>query len=178
MGRRAYRHGVCVVLRRPGATKVLVCHRVGARPHEGWQFPQGGIEEGRDLLDEARRELREEIGCDGIAVKKTSRRSFCYDIPPKKRRSGSPYVGQCHRWLLAELLDDDSAINFNRSPAEFDAFAWVEVPEALRGVVGFKKKAYAAALAELGLLGRTRQRPSGILSGRGTTVDNNPRQKT
>ncbi len=152
MAESAYRSGVCIVLTRQTGTKVLVCHRIDSPPAQGWQFPQGGIHAGVPLLAEARRELREEIGTDDIDVIAQTREAYCYDIPWERRREGSPYVGQCHRWILANLRADDSAISFSHQPAEFDAFKWVEPDEALDGAVDFKRSAYRRALAELGLV--------------------------
>ena len=59
---RDYRPGVVVVLTgsRPGS--LLLFHRAGWPPETGWQFPQGGVDPGLPLIEEARRELREEIG--------------------------------------------------------------------------------------------------------------------
>lgn len=147
-----YRSGVCIVLTRQTGTNVLVCHRIGSPPDRGWQFPQGGIHDGVPLVEEAKRELREEIGTDDIEVIGCTRGVYCYDIPRQRRRPESPYVGQCHRWVLANLRADDSAIRFSHEPAEFDAFKWVEPHEALAEVVDFKREAYRGALTELGLL--------------------------
>jgi putative (di)nucleoside polyphosphate hydrolase len=152
MDEALYRQGVCVVLRRPESARVLLCHRKGSTRSQGWQFPQGGVDPLRDLLAEAKRELREEIGTDAVAPIAFSNERYCYDIPPRLRRPGSPYVGQCHRWILAELLVDDRTINFEYQPAEFDAFEWVEPAEALRRVVDFKQATYGRALSALGLL--------------------------
>jgi 8-oxo-dGTP pyrophosphatase MutT (NUDIX family) len=152
MDQALYRQGVCVVLRKPASARVLLCHRRGSLRSQGWQFPQGGVDPLRELLLEAKRELREEIGTDKVAPVAITDERYCYDIPPHLRRHGSPYVGQCHRWILAELLVDDGAIHFNYQPAEFDAFEWVDPAEALRRVVDFKKATYGRALSALGLL--------------------------
>ena len=39
--------------------KVLMCARAD-KPDLQWQFPQGGIEDGEDIVEAAKRELREE----------------------------------------------------------------------------------------------------------------------
>lgn len=147
-----YRTGVCVVLTRQTGTSVLVCHRIGAQPDEGWQFPQGGRDPALPVLDEARRELREEIGADRIQCVRQSRREYSYDIPPDRRRPGSRWVGQRHVWLLARLLAEDRDISFAHQPAEFDGFRWVTPEEALAGAVWFKRQAYKGGLRDLGLL--------------------------
>jgi putative (di)nucleoside polyphosphate hydrolase len=144
-----------VVLQRKGQGPVLLCHRVGSTPGEGWQFPQGGVD---PLVDEARRELLEEIGTDDIALLRETRRRYCYTIPPELRRPDSPYTGQCQHWVLAELRAPDAAIRFDRQPAEFDAFEWAVPSQAVERVVWFKRNAYRRALTELGLLRGTPRR--------------------
>jgi putative (di)nucleoside polyphosphate hydrolase len=68
------------------------------------------------------------------------------------RRPDRPFVGQCHWWVLGELLAPDEAIRFDLHTPEFDAFEWVEPSEALARVVAFKREAYREAMCDLGLL--------------------------
>jgi len=150
MPREQYRIGVCIVLTRDGGRHVLVCHRIDSPQGAGWQFPQGGVDPDADLIEEAKRELREEIGTDGITVLAVTRERFCYDFPDGVTKN--EYHGQCHRWVLAELVCGDSAIHFRNEPVEFDAFEWVTPEEAFRRVVDFKKAAYRKALNTLGVL--------------------------
>jgi predicted NUDIX family NTP pyrophosphohydrolase len=60
--------GFLIYRRRGGALEVLLAHPGGpffAKEDEGaWTIPKGEPEPGEDLLAAARRELREEIGCD------------------------------------------------------------------------------------------------------------------
>lgn len=60
--------GFLLYRRRAGALEVLLAHPGGpyhARRDEGaWTIPKGEPEPGEALLDAARRELREEIGCE------------------------------------------------------------------------------------------------------------------
>jgi putative (di)nucleoside polyphosphate hydrolase len=146
-----YRKGVCIVLTRQTGTQVLVCHRIGYPPDKGWQFPQGGIDSNVSLVDEARRELREEIGTDSIELVRVSKREYCYRFPQPVSKGGREYVGQCHRWVLAKLSAADTDIRFEHTPAEFDGYEWVEPAQALERIVVFKRHAYESALSELGL---------------------------
>lgn len=150
-----YRHGVCVALKRPHKDRILVCHRVDApQLAEGWQLPQGGIDMQRDFIEEAKRELREEIGTDAIRIIRTTERWFHYDYPSgPHEKHGKIYRGQCHRWVLAELLVPDSAIRFDTSAhAEFNAFKWEKPAEVLKQIVDFKREAYQAALNDLEMI--------------------------
>lgn len=160
-----YRDNVCVVLQRGGGGKVLVCHRAGLEPGRGWQFPQGGIDTTKDLVGEAKRELREEIGTDGIAVVSVTPETYIYDFPEhletEKKRA---FRGQRQRWVLAELLVADDVIDLRGNPPEFDAFEWVSPREALERIVDFKRSVYAQALRDLGLVqaDRPKQRKHAI----------------
>jgi putative (di)nucleoside polyphosphate hydrolase len=139
-----------VVLKRKGSNKVLVCHRTGMGPAEGWQFPQGGIDPHRDLLEETRRELLEEIGTDSIVVLGVSERVYCYDFPAPITKDGTVYHGQCHRWVVATLDPEVSVLPGGRG-AEFDAHEWVTPAEVLERIVGFKRTAYVQAIRDLGI---------------------------
>jgi putative (di)nucleoside polyphosphate hydrolase len=116
----------------------------------GWQFPQGGVDTALDVIEEARRELREEIGTDAIKVLRVSSRSYCYDFPHGVGKEG--FRGQCHIWILAQLLISEEHINFEHLPAEFDGWQWVSAQQACDLIVPFKREAYQQGLIEFGLL--------------------------
>ena len=147
-----YRDGVCIVVCRPRSSKVLVCHRADRPRREGWQFPQGGLHADEDVAEGARRELREEIGTDRVVLVKISERPYCYEVPGGLRKAKRDYSGQCLRWVLAEMNIPESELRFDAGDAEFDDCEWVEPAEALRRIVGFKKRAYREAMCEMGLL--------------------------
>ena len=145
------RPNVCVVVKKRGTDEILLCHRRGFLPGEGWQFPQGGIDESIDLVDELKRELREEIGTDAVAVKKFSSRYYSYIFPQKAQSTHPGFTGQRQRWALVEL-EDDVPIRFDFQPAEFDAYQWATPAHAVEQIVDFKKEIYREALSDLGLL--------------------------
>lgn len=149
--RGKYRDNVCAVLRGVGGSEVLICHRSGFSPEEGWQFPQGGIDRKKDIIDELKRELREEIGVDDISVIRIAPGHYKYDFPPSARKSRPGYSGQTQQWVLAEL-DRECEINLGGKTAEFDDFRWVSPKEAMDRVVGFKREVYKQALRALGLI--------------------------
>lgn len=146
-----YRENVCAVIRRTGDTPVLLFHRKGYPPHQGWQFPQGGIDPRKELVVELKRELREEIGTDAVRVVCISPNTYKYDFPPDVTRF-KRYRGQRQRWVLLELCVGDDAIHFEHTPAEFDSYQWCSVQQALERIVSFKKDVYRRALGDLGLL--------------------------
>jgi putative (di)nucleoside polyphosphate hydrolase len=147
-----YRDNVCAVIRAPDGT-VLVGHRTGFPPEKGWQFPQGGVDPAIDLIDELKRELREEIGNDRIRVILISPAAYVYNYPESVLPKKKGYTGQRQRWVLCEFLDKDPVIRLDREvEPEFDGIRWVVPKEALALSVGFKKEVYEQALKDLGVL--------------------------
>lgn len=152
MTEKRYRDNVCAVIRSTEG-KVLVCHRTGLPSDKGWQFPQGGIDRSVDLVDELKRELREEIGNDRVRVVAIAPRLYQYDYPESVLPKKKGYSGQRQKWVLCEFLDSPPMIRLDdEAEPEFDSFRWVSPCEALALSVGFKKKVYQQALGDLGLL--------------------------
>jgi putative (di)nucleoside polyphosphate hydrolase len=149
--RGRYRDCVCAVVREKVSGRVLLCHRKGYAPSKGWQFPQGGVDPAKDLIKEAKRELREEIGTDSVTLVALSPVVYTYHFPEYAKAGRPGFCGQRQRWILFEL-DGRPAINFRHKPAEFDDFKWVQPKVALKRIVDFKKDVYLAALRDLHLL--------------------------
>ena len=64
--------------------RYLLCRRPRHKRHGGlWEFPGGKIEPGEGLLGAARREMKEELGLDVVAVGETLL---------SRRDPGSPFV--------------------------------------------------------------------------------------
>lgn len=147
-----YRDNVCAVIRAADG-RVLVGHRNGFPSDKGWQFPQGGIDPAIDLVDELKRELREEIGNDRVKVVAVSRESYIYRYPESILPQKKGFAGQRQRWVLCEFLDKDPVIRLDgEEEPEFDGYRWVSPVEALALCVKFKKGVYELALKELKLL--------------------------
>ena len=147
-----YRPNVCIAIRKSGTNSLLMCHRIGCSADTGWQFPQGGIEPGADLIAEMKRELREEIGTDNVRVIAISPFSYMYTLPQGQQNRYPKFKGQNQRWVHVEYSGSDTAINFSYKPAEFDAFEWLNSSIILQRIVDFKYDVYRSALHDLGLL--------------------------
>ncbi|MBN1980104.1 MAG: NUDIX domain-containing protein [Chitinivibrionales bacterium] len=147
-----FRDNVCAVIRNREGDKLLVCHRIASPPDEGWQFPQGGIDNEKDLIQEMLRELEEEIGTNQVKVIAISQKVYRYEYPDEQSRKSKGYRGQQQRWVLCELLVDELLINVATHKPEFDAFRWVSPQQALSCSVSFKRQVYQEALTDLGLL--------------------------
>ena len=76
-------------------------------PHNAWQMPQGGIDEGESPRDAALRELSEETGIDpvGVEVLRESAYWHGYDLPRSlvRRLWRGRYRGQTQRWFAFAL---------------------------------------------------------------------------
>ncbi len=124
--------------------------------HDGWQFPQGGIEPEESALDAAFRELYEEIGLVSKDVKLLGKTEnwLRYDVPyaPKSRHylRSKPFRGQKQQWFLFQLISKESSVRLDvtQNP-EFDSWRWVDYWRPVDQIVAFKRSVYRKALAEL-----------------------------
>ncbi len=128
--------------------KVWLGRRANGSGAHVWQFPQGGIDEGEKPLVAAKRELAEETGIRTDLVKKLGKVKgwLAYDFPddvmqaPNKRLL---WDGQKQKWFAFQFLGKDSDINLNaHSPAEFDDWKWVDLDEAPKGIIAWKRPVY------------------------------------
>jgi putative (di)nucleoside polyphosphate hydrolase len=149
---KIYRDNVCAVIRAPDG-KLLLGHRSGFPSDKGWQFPQGGINPKADLIEELKRELREEIGNDRIKVIAVSPKTYMYDYPESILPQKKGFSGQRQRWVLCEFIDKDPLVKLDmEAEPEFDGYRWVSPMVALDICVGFKKEVYGRAMRDLGVL--------------------------
>tara|TARA_Y100000590_G_scaffold54738_1_gene57194 strand:- start:796 stop:1299 length:504 start_codon:yes stop_codon:yes gene_type:complete len=144
---------LCVVAMIVGPlNKVLWCRRI---EHDGWQFPQGGIDQGESPLEAVLRETKEEVGLqeEDIDIVFEAKDWFKYDVPRDKRPKyfrKNVYKGQKQKWFLVKLLSDDTKINLHASrPMEFDKWIWSTYWYPLHTIVPFKKEVYRQALIHL-----------------------------
>ncbi|HEC12961.1 MAG TPA: RNA pyrophosphohydrolase [Acidiferrobacteraceae bacterium] len=122
--------------------------------HDGWQFPQGGIQTNETSEQAMFRELQEETGLNEMKVHIIghTRDWLRYDLPERYLRSGSKqtFRGQKQRWYLLKLTADESAIHLDASKRpEFDQWCWVNYWYPLDEIVAFKRQVYQRALLEL-----------------------------
>ena len=131
--------------------KLLWCKR---KSGDGWQFPQGGIDEHEDPLEAVIRETYEEVGIEENKLKfiKENDRWIKYDVPKKSRRKilvNKRFKGQKQKWFLFKLKENIQ-ISFENDPDnEFDNFKWVSYWYPLAVIVSFKEAVYREALNEL-----------------------------
>jgi putative (di)nucleoside polyphosphate hydrolase len=128
-----YRPNVAAILQKPGG-EILVAERSDVAG--GWQFPQGGVDDGEDLLTALERELGEEAGLKREHYEiEASRGGYRYDYP-KNHRKKTAYAG----------TDADICLDGSH---EFSRFQWIQ-PRAFRRewLPEFKRKVYAQVMQD------------------------------
>lgn len=152
----AYRPNVGVVLFDAGG-RVWFGRRPGTPPPHNWQFPQGGVDEGEDLYDAARRELAEETGVRSTRLLGRTEGWITYDFPPEAQGSKAArgWRGQKQVWFALQFEGAEDEIDLNaETPPEFDAWRWGRLDEAPLLVVPFKRAAYEQVVSAFATFSR------------------------
>ena len=123
--------------------KVFVARRID-NPKNFWQMPQGGVDEGEDLLTAAFRELEEETSIKNVELIKEIEEIMTYELP--KHLLGiiwkGKYKGQNQKWFLMRFLGNDNEININTTKPEFLEWKWIDPNNITDVVVDFKLQVY------------------------------------
>lgn len=144
-----YRPNVGVVLiRRDG--KVWLGRRHATPGPFNWQFPQGGVDAGEELVDAALRELAEETGVTSAEILGRTEGWIAYAFPPDHggSKAARGWKGQKQAWFAMRFTGQDSEIDLEaHGEIEFDAWRWADLDEALDAIVPFKRAAYEQVVA-------------------------------
>lgn len=116
-----------------------------------WQMPQGGVDEGEETSEAARRELWEETGVQSAHFLAQTEDWLLYDLPPELVGVawGGRYRGQKQMWFAARFEGEEDEIDLAPRPdhrAEFDAWRWVPMVDLPDLVVPFKRQVYASVV--------------------------------
>ncbi len=120
----------------------------------GWQFPQGGINNDESAEEAMFRELYEEVGLEPhhVDVLGCTPGWLKYQLPKKyhKKNSDPLFVGQKQVYYLLKLLSPESQVDFNKTAApEFESYRWVDFWYPAQNVIHFKRPVYRKALKHL-----------------------------
>jgi len=136
-----YRPNVAVILRKPKNGKVLVFQRKDHR--RCWQFPQGGVDKGEDLIGALYREVAEETGISPDLYQIIAcRTDYRYKFPDGHLKKGQ-FCGQTQTYFLCDYYGTKQDINLKAHVQEFVDFKWIKPHNFdLGGVPKFKRKVF------------------------------------
>ena len=144
-----YRPNVGVVLFNPQG-RVWLGRRANTDGPHNWQFPQGGIDPGEDLLEAAKRELAEETGVVSAELMARTDGWIAYDFPEGYggSKAARGFKGQRQVWFALRFSGEDAEVDLEgHHEIEFDAWRWGRLEEAPDLVVPFKRPAYEKVVA-------------------------------
>ena len=116
---------------------------------EGWQMPQGGIDEGETPAETALRELKEEVGTDKAVILREMDEWLRYDLPRHLLGVAlhGRFRGQEQKWLALRFTGKDGDIDIKTAHPEFAACKWVAMDELPGLIVSFKRDTYKKVIA-------------------------------
>ena len=136
------RNGVGIVVLNKD-NKVFVARRID-NPKNYWQMPQGGVDNGEDVLTAAYRELNEETSIKNVELIQEIDGTTTYELP--KHLLGiiwkGKFKGQKQKWFLMKYLGNDKDININTEKPEFLDWKWIDLDLITEFVVDFKLHVY------------------------------------
>ena len=136
------RNGVGIVVLN-NDNKVFIAKRID-NPKNFWQMPQGGVDEGENLLEAAFRELKEETSITKVKLIQEIEGTITYELPSHflgKIWKGK-YKGQKQKWFLMRYLGLDRDINIKTINPEFIEWKWIDLEKITDLVVDFKLHVY------------------------------------
>ena len=144
-----FRLGVGVVVLNK-ENKVFVGKRKD-NPVNKWQMPQGGVDNGEDLVVAMKRELDEETGIKNIKILKEIDGWSQYELPNYLlgRVWKGKYRGQKQKWFVVRFLGNDNEINLETKNPEFIEWQWIDIDSLPGVIVDFKKEVYEGLVPKI-----------------------------
>ena len=143
------RNGVGVILLNK-ENKIFVAKRID-NSKNFWQMPQGGVNDGENLLEAAYRELEEETSIKNVKLIKEIDGSLTYELPDHLLGIiwKGKFKGQKQKWFLMKFVGEENEINVKTKNPEFLDWKWIEIENITEAVVDFKKRIYEKLKKEL-----------------------------
>ena len=109
-----------------------------------WQFPQGGIDAGEDVVEAAFRELHEETGVTSARLLTITPGWLLYDFPDgMRKKKGRNFKGQKQKWVAMLFEGEDGEIDLEvDDEVEFRSWRWAALEEVPSLIVPFKRGVY------------------------------------
>ena len=116
---------------------------------EAWQMPQGGIDDGENVITACMREMGEETGTQKAKIISEHPDWLNYDIPQplSDRLWKGKYRGQKQKWMLLRFTGSDADINIQTEEPEFIEWRWASPDQLVGLAVPFKQDVYEQVLA-------------------------------
>ena len=123
--------------------KLFVAKRID-NPKNFWQMPQGGVNEGEDILKAAYRELEEETSIKSVELIRELEGTTTYELPDHLLGViwKGKYKGQTQKWFLMRFIGDEKEINIKTQNPEFLDWKWIDLDLITEVVVDFKLNVY------------------------------------
>jgi len=136
-----YRPNVAAILRKPKSGKILVGRRSDFK--EAYQFPQGGVDKGEDLIAALLREVEEEVGVGSTLYDIVAcRTGYRYKFPNGHLKNGK-WCGQVQTYFLCDYWGKKSDIQLDLHVQEFYSVNWIKPEEfQLKWVPKFKRPVF------------------------------------
>ena len=115
---------------------------------EGWQMPQGGIDDGESPRDAVLRELHEETGTTKAEIVAELPDWLYYDLPEHLVGIAfkGKFKGQKQKWFLLRFTGQDSDIDLAAHEPEFSDWQWFDMDVLPGMIVPFKRPIYEAVI--------------------------------
>ena len=114
-------------------------------------MPQGGVNDGEDIMTAMRRELEEETSIKSFKILKEIDEWTEYELPNYllgKIWRGK-YRGQKQKWFILKFTGNDDEINLNTNHPEFIEWKWIEPKNLPNVIVDFKRDLYKKLLIKV-----------------------------
>ena len=140
-----YKPNVAGILRNARGS-ILVGERLGVR--DGWQFPQGGIDDGESPEQALVRELWEEVGVPAAHIRIVEGKGpYRYLYGNGRIKRG--FHGKEQMYFLCEYSGADDAIQVETKHPEFQDYRWISPVEfRLEWLPDMKRAVYRAVFTD------------------------------